>query len=189
VDTLGRGTECRCHGSVAAKMSQQALSVPMGHASDLATSGQHTHASPGRRSRTGQLHVPPWCCWRHPWGRASFDANTRSVVAAPVCNCRAHSPVARKAGAAAMCLYKSTNRMPGGLVPTPSRRDLQGASPSGDTKEAVALANTSAHQCLWMGSNMLRELRFPATWARVGRCCAEARQLCRHGAEAWPHVG
>jgi hypothetical protein len=37
VDTLGRGTEYRCHGSVAAKMSQQALSVPMGHASDLAT--------------------------------------------------------------------------------------------------------------------------------------------------------
>ena len=58
-DTLGRGTECRCHGSVTAWMSQQALSVPMGHASDLATSGQHTHDSPGKRSRTGQLHVPP----------------------------------------------------------------------------------------------------------------------------------
>ena len=29
--------------------------------------------------------------------------------------------------------------MPRDLVPTPSRQDLQGASPSGDTKEAVAL--------------------------------------------------
>ena len=83
-DTLGRGTECRCHGSVTATLSQQALSVPRGTPATWRRAGSTRMPAQEdvlvRDSSTCLLDVAEGTLE----GRASSDAITRSVAAEPV---------------------------------------------------------------------------------------------------------
>ena len=173
MDTLGRGTECRCHGSVAATMRQQALSVPRGTPATWRRAGSTRMPAQEdvlvRDSSTCLLDVAEGTLE----GRASSDAITRSVAAEPVAIADViplwRGERARRRLASNTCLERD-------LVPTPSRQVLRGSVAYGRHEGGRRFGEYLRCHCSWMGSNLLWELRFPATEARVGQCRAESKR-------------